>query len=66
MPEPNTLQTAIQVLTIINTLEPPAVALVKTFLDKLQGKTTAEILDEADGIWQDVIDTAKKEIDPQG
>ncbi len=53
---------AIVILQLINTLEPTAIALIKTFLTNLQGKSTAEILAEADATWQSVIDTAKQEI----
>ncbi|HUK88388.1 MAG TPA: hypothetical protein VLT85_12040 [Terriglobales bacterium] len=56
------LQTAVEILQLVNTLEPAAIGLVKSLLENLQGKTTAEILAEADGIWQSVVDAAEKEL----
>jgi len=53
---------AVEILTIINTLAPPTVELVKTFLQKLEGKTTEEVKAEAHAIWMDVIATADAEL----
>jgi len=59
-----TVNEAIAILTLINTLEPAAIALVKTFLTSLSGKTTAEILAEADSTWQSIIDEANNQLNP--
>lgn len=53
---------AIAILQLINTLEPAAVELVKTFLTSLQGKTTEQIIAEADATWHSVIDEANKQL----
>lgn len=54
------LEAALKVLSILNTLEPVAAAAVIQFLNRLEGKSTDEILNQSDAIWADIIDTAKK------
>ena len=53
---------AILILQLINTLEPAAVSLIQSLLQGLQGKTTEQILAEANTIWQSIIDTANAEL----
>lgn len=60
---------AIQILTLVNALEPAGIALVKDLATKLQGKTDAEILAQANAIDDQGLADANTEIaalPPQG
>jgi hypothetical protein len=52
----------IQIIQLVSVLEPPVVAAVMALLQKLQGKSTDEILGEADSIWDGVRAAALKEL----
>ena len=51
----------LNLLNIIAVLEPVAQNAILAFVQKLEGKTTDEILNEADSIWADVLSTAQAE-----
>jgi len=55
------MEEAAKLLALLATLEPAAITLVKSFLEKLQGKSVEQITGEADVIWGEVIANAKKE-----
>lgn len=57
-----TVQEAIEILTLANTLAPAGVTLVKNLATDLQGKTDAEINAESDAIDDQTIATADAEI----
>lgn len=60
---------AIQILTLVNALEPAGIALVKDLATKLQGKSDAEIIASANAIDDQGIADANTEIaalPPQG
>lgn len=56
------MKDAIEILSLFNAIEPSAIALVKTFLQDLSGKTKEQIIADADATWQRVIDTANAEL----
>lgn len=60
--DPNTLKAITEILTLFNGLAPTGITLIKTLAQSLQGKTDAEILAEADSLYQSVIDKAKLEL----
>jgi len=55
-------QEAIQILSLVSTLEPPTVAFFKSLLEQAQGKTGDQFLAEADTIWAQIKANAQKEL----
>lgn len=58
----NTLNEITAILTLFNGVAPAGISLIKSLATSLQGKTDAEILAEADSLYQSVIDRAKAEL----
>lgn len=56
------LQNVVNILQIVSTLEPAVVAAILALVQKMEGKSTADILAEADSTWADVAAQAKKEL----
>lgn len=55
------LTEVINLLNSIALLEPVAQNAIMQFIQRLEDKSTDEILNESDAIWSEVLDTAKRE-----
>lgn len=55
---------ALEILTLVNALEPQVLAFFKTLLASAQGKTGDQFLSDADVIWAQIKTNAQAEINP--
>lgn len=60
----NPLQEAVNILSLLNALEPPVLTFFKSLLASAQGKTGDQFLSEADVIWAQIKANAQAEIKP--
>lgn len=61
-PQPTTLDQVVKIVNLVSVLEPPVLAALLALIQKMEGKTTEEILAEADQNWAQIGAEARKQL----